>query len=570
MSDTAYRRKTVLPSSYERELASKLKQRQSTFERIRAPYNLIYDDIDDFFTGRRAGYKWNQQQDPSQNLEERKGARIYDQTAAMALQDFVDGYQGSTAAPTIDWWRPHFRNKQAMGTSEAKKWMDDVYEACSLEINNSNLYAMLNEASLDRFTYGYSTFYGPEWDAKKERLVYLVRHPREVYFAVNSLGDIDIVHRKFPITGRQILSDYPDAKITQAQRKAMEKNPYVEYPCIHAVYPREERDVTKITADNKLFASVYVLEEGSVILQESGYDEMPITLSRCRITGDPYPRSPAIDSIFSVMMLNQESRSVLRASQLLVEPPFIVTGTLKSKLHIVPNGITYKDSPADNLEPIPFPAQMQAAFAEIKDGREAVSKMFKAQIFSLMQNMPGKMNIPQVAAIQGEQAVLLQPIITNDQNENLTPLLRKTFVVLQKAGRIPPPPPSLYQYARTPVDIGYYGPVAMLAKKHLQMTGVNAVLPEILQLAKEAPQFGPMLDRIDVDALYDYITDSASMPAKLSKDMKLVQQIRQQRAQQMQQQQKLDAMNQGADALSKGSKAPEKGSPSAALMGGQQ
>jgi hypothetical protein len=86
------------------------------------------------------------------------------------------------------------------------------------------------------------------------------------------------------------------------------------------------------------------------------------------------------------------------------------------------------------------------------------------------------------------------------------------------------------QFTQTPVDINFSGPVAMLAKRHLQMQGFDATIPKILALVKESPQLESMMDRLDPDAVYDYIMQTGGAPAKVSRDEKQVAQIRQQRA----------------------------------------
>ena len=549
----------------QRKLATEISKRQKRLEERRAPFDNLYDDIDDYVVGRRANYDLGTKQGSAAGAK--AGAKIYDQTASMALQDFVDGYQGNSAAPTIDWWSPNFRSKQVMAMAEARKWLDDVREAISTEINNSNFYSQLSEATWDRATYGYSTIYGPEWSARRNRLIYYLRHPREVFFSLNAEGDPDLWHRKFLISGRQIMDLWPTAPLKESFRRSMEKDPYKEYVCIHAIFPREERDITKIDVANKPYASIYVLDGEKVILEESGMnpDEVPTT-ARWRLTSEAYPRSAAIDAIFQVMMVNQMSRSVLRAAQLLVEPPMIQTGTMKGKLKIVPNGITTMDSPQDKLEPIQFPSSLQAGLSTVADTRQALAEMFKAKIFSMMSQMDSRITATQAQAMQGEQATLLQPIVTRDQNENLMPLIRKTFKVLARAGRLPPPPPSLAQFVSTPVDIAFSGPVAMLAKRHLQMQGFNATIPQILGLVKEAPQLATMLDRLDPDAVYDYIMQTGGAPAKITRDEKIVAKIRDTRMKQLQAQQKQEALNKTADTLHKGSTAPEEGSPTQKVL----
>ena len=561
----------ALPESQEqRKLAEKISERQKRLEEKRKPFDDLYDDVDDYVIGRRANYDLGTKQGAAAG--QKAGAKIFDQTAAMALQDFVDGYQGNTAASTIDWWAPQFRAKQVMKMAEARKWLDEIREAITAEINNSNFYSVLSEATWDRATYGYSTIFGPEWSAKRNRLIYYLRNPREVFFSLNAEGDPDLWHRKFMITGRQIMDLWPDAPLKETFRNRMEKNPYKEYTCIQAIFPREERDIEHgLLSINKHYASIYMLDGEKVILEESGMDPDQVpTTARWRISSEAYPRSAAIDAIFQVMIVNSMSRSVLKAAQLLVEPPMIQSGTFKGKVKIVPNGISTKESPNDTLEPIQFPASLQAGISTVSDTRAALAQMFKAKIFTLMSQMDSRITATQAQAMQGEQATLLQPIVTRDQNENLEPNIRKTFRVLQKAGRLPPPPPSLMEFMLTPVDITFSGPVAMMAKRHLKSESIDATVPKVIAIVKEIPQAATMLDRIDWDKLYDHIMNDGGAPSDITMDEKAVAKIRDMRAKQLQAQQKQEALNKTADTLHKGSTAPEDGSPTKMLMEAKQ
>ena len=559
----------------QRTLAEEISKRQRRLEQIRNPFDDLYDDIDDYVIGRRSNY--NMGNKAGDKVGGKVGAKIYDLTAMSALQDFVDGYQGNSAAPTIKWWSPNFRNSTPGGKilrkmQETRVWLDDVQDAIDTEINNSNFYTEISNATWDRTTYGYSTIYGPEWSARRNRLIYYLRSPREVFFSLNAEGDPDLWHRKFLISGRQIMDLWPHAPLRPEFLQILRKDPYKEYVCIHAIFPRDERDITKITAENKEYASVYMLDSEKTILEESGMDRTEVpTCARWRVTTEPYPRSLAIDTIFQVMMLNQMARSELRAAQLLVEPPYLVSGTMKGKLKIQPGGLSFLDNPNDRAEPLQFPSQLQAAIQNMSDTRQAVQTMFKSKVFSMMSEMKsGHVTAMQVQSMQGEQATLLQPIVTRDQNENLIPLIRKTFKVLARAGRLPPPPPSLMPYSSTPVDISFSGPVAMLAKRYLSMQGVQATIPQLAAMAKESPAFQNIFDLIDPDALGKYILDTGGAPQIIIRDDKVVDQIRQQRAQQAQQQQKQQAMETKAEMYHKTKDAPEDGSPAAQLMEQQQ
>jgi hypothetical protein len=126
------------------------------------------------------------------------------------------------------------------------------------------------------------------------------------------------------------------------------------------------------------------------------------------------------------------------------------------------------------------------------------------------------------------------------------------------------------QYADTPVDIDFEGPIAMLAKRYLQMQGFNATVPQVLSIVKEVPELNTMLDNLDPDEVYAYIMTTGGAPARLSRDIKVVQQIRQNRNKEAQEQQKMAKMEQLAGAYQKGGKAAEPGSAAQQLMEQQQ
>ena len=108
----------------------------------------------------------------------------------------------------------------------------------------------------------------------------------------------------------------------------------------------------------------------------------------------------------------------------------------------------------------------------------------------------------------------------------------------------------------------------MLAKRYLQMQGIQATVPQILALVKENPTLQPMLDKLDPDAIADYILSEGGAPAAIIRDDQQIALIRKQRQKQQQQQMKLQNMQSLADAYQKGAQAPEEGSASEQLMGG--
>ncbi len=62
--------------------------------------------------------------------------------------------------------------------------------------------------------------------------------------------------------------------------KKADTDPYQMMTLIHAVYKRDERDVTKVDSQNKPIASVYLDPEEKVIISEGGFDEFPYMAPR--------------------------------------------------------------------------------------------------------------------------------------------------------------------------------------------------------------------------------------------------------------------------------------------------
>ena len=95
---------------------------------------------------------------------------------------------------------------------------------------------------------------------------------------------------------------------------------------IHAVYKRDERDVTKVDSQNKPIASVYLDPEEKVIISEGGFDEFPYMAPRFLKSSFEigYGRSPSMTALADIKMLNKMSEVTIRAAQKQVDPPLLV------------------------------------------------------------------------------------------------------------------------------------------------------------------------------------------------------------------------------------------------------
>ena len=108
------------------------------------------------------------------------------------------------------------------------------------------------------------------------------RHIGECYISEDKRGRVDTVYRVFNMPGHALRDRFGVDKLSKKlQDRIDEYHDAVEL--VHAVYPRDNYDVTMATKENKPFASVYYEPTETVVLSEGGFDELPLccaTLSK--------------------------------------------------------------------------------------------------------------------------------------------------------------------------------------------------------------------------------------------------------------------------------------------------
>jgi hypothetical protein len=564
-------------SEADQKLAEKIVKRQVRLEDERALVDSTWDLIDNIGTSRRAVYDLGQTR--GRLVGEKIGEKIYDGTMSAAGQDLADGLQGQTAIKGLTWWAAHLRDKTAQKDYMMRQWIDDIQDCALTEMGQSDLYDQDNEATQDAVFMGTATMDKPIWLPELGRLHYQTRHPREMFIARDDNGIINLRHRKFPMTLRNIADKFGEDKLDLKLRQAVINNPFSRRMVIHAMYLNTERDTRKWTAENKRIASVYVLESEKLILRKSGFDEWPQMTWCWRLNSqETYGRGPAMDTIFESATLNSAMHYLLDAAQLAVQRPMVADESLKSKIKIGPYGITWVtgNEGASIRELFKQNPDYPIAMDSLMKMRDELRDKFKAKTFMLLSHlteMTQRMNMMQIAEIKGEKASQLGPIIGRREFELLGPIINSTVAVLIKNGRAPRPPITAMQYANSPMDLEFLGPIATALKRFVQTQGLNPFISRLIGDGIPLLQVWPeMKDKIKPDELFDMYFEADGAPMKVGQDPAALAQIRAAKLKQQEAMRKMAMAKEAADGYSKATKAPEPGSPGEQLMnqgGGQ-
>lgn len=505
-------------------LAKEILSRQKQLEQIRQPWEAMWQDIADYVIPRLSDLKGTVQKG------QKKGTSVYDGTAISALELLADGLHGYLVSPAIQWFRLRMANRLIEEIPEVKEWLQEVEKALYSAFQRSNFYEAMSEYFMDGGSIGTATLYTEE-DIKNDRIVFSVRHPREVYISEDMFGTVDTVFRKFKLTARQAVQRFGKEILSERLKYAAENSPYQEFDFIHAVYPREEADHAKSDKMSKPYASVYVQVDGSIIASVDGYDTLPFSVWRWRkVSDEVYGRSPASDALVDILGLNQMSKTMLSAAQLSVEPPYNIPAEMRGKVRIIPHGMNYYEDPGR----VPFPVNTGINYPIGVDREErkqnAIEKHFKVDFFLMLARAERRMTATEIVERMGEKAAVLGTTIGRLNSECLNPIIDRVFEIeLNKtSSSIQPIPEALLEFAGEKVDVDYMGPLAQAQKRLFRTQGVMSSLERIMPIIQANPE---VADIIDWDEVSREILDSYGMPQKAIRTKEDVEALRQQREQ---------------------------------------
>ncbi|MEW5723435.1 MAG: portal protein, partial [Thermodesulfobacteriota bacterium] len=267
--------------------------------------------------------------------------------------------------------------------------------------------------------------------------------------AADALGRVNTVYRRFPLTARQMVEEFGEEKVSGPVSEAAQSTPFEYFEVVHAVQPRGEGEEDKRDRRHKPFESVYFEygEEGD-FLREGGYEEFPFMAPRWDVSGaDVYGRSPGMDCLADVKMLNDVCKSLVKGVHKGVDPPMLVPPGYKDRLSLLPGAINYGDGThGEGVRPL-YQVQLDLAAAQAlkEDILSAVREGFFNDLFVFLLRRPG-VTATEVVERHEEKLLLLGPVIERQQSELLDPLIERVFGILERSGRLPGAPPEIQGY----------------------------------------------------------------------------------------------------------------------------
>ena len=464
---------------------------------------------------------------------DKRTQKMYDATAALALERFAAAVESLLTPRGARWHTLRTSNPDLNRDDDVRLYFDQVEQAMfSYRYSpKANFASQVHEGYLSLGAFGTNGLFVDEGPARGS--IYRAVHLADLFIAENQHGVIDTVFRRFEVSARQAEQMFLDGDLSDDLKKLAKEKPDARVKLLHVVMPRRDRDPNSHGRLNAPIFSGYFEIKTKHLIEEGGFDTMPYIVSRYN-TGprETYGRSPAMTLLPDIKMINEMSRTVIRAGQKVVDPPLLVAdeGVL-FPINSNPGAATFARMDGRNqppIQPLHTGARVDIGLDMMEQRRKVINDGFLVTLFQILVETP-TMTATEVLQRAQEKGALLAPTIGRQQTEMLGPLIEREFDILDSQGLLPPLPGVLVE-AGGEYEVEYVSPLSR-AMKAEEGVAILRTLEMVQPIAAVDPG---VMDNFNTDEITRTLADTNGAPQRILRNEDDIATMRQQRQQQQQ------------------------------------
>ena len=515
------------------ERADEIIRRQEQLFADRAVFEQHWREIAERILPRANHFRTNRQ--PGDKRTE----LVFDATAGLALERFAAAMESMLTPRTQRWHRLRVADPVLQEDSEVQAYLDEVTQVlfAARYSPHANFASQAAECYMGLGAFGTSCMFV---DDSLRGLRYRSVHLSEIFVAENHQGVIDTVYRRFQMTARQAAQKFGVDKLSQAQKQAAEKAPDRTFDFLHAVHPREDIVYGRKDFRSMPIASCYINLDNRETVSEGGYHRMPYAIGR--YTTNPrevYGRSPAMTVLPDIKMLNEMSKTVIRAAHKIVDPPLLLQddGALQA-FDLRPGALNYggvDEQGRQLVHPLQTNARVDIGLDMMEQRRKVINDAFLVTLFQILVDAP-QMTATEAMLRAQEKGALLAPTMGRQQSEFLGPMIEREIDILARAGALPPMPDVLAE-AGGIVDVEYVSPLNR-AQRADEGVAIMRTLEAVTPLAQIDPR---VMMVFDPEAVARELAEINGVPVKVMRSKDQIRAMEEAQAQAEQAQQLLAA-----------------------------
>lgn len=462
---------------------------QEQLQGMRGPWELHWREVAERVRPEQNFFQMIQRPDGDKRNE-----KIFDATAPLALPKFAAAVISMAFPSTQQYQKLTIRDEDLANRSDVRRYLDDVNDRLfkARYAPAANFQSQSGEMVLDIGAFGTGILFVD--DVLGLGIRYKSMPLSQCFLAEDAYGRIDTIYRKFQWTAHQAASKFGINKLPEMMRKSLDTEPNKKFWFLHCVKPNPDKKAGRKNWEGMDFWSCYIsIEEGRQILDEGGYRTFPFAVPRFETSpNEVYGRSPAMKVLPDIKMLNEMSKTIMRAAHMVVSPPVMLSddGALQA-FNLRPNALNhgYVD---DNGRPRALPFQtngrVDIGLDMMNQRREAINDAFFVTLFRILVEQP-QITATEAMLRAQEKGQLLAPTMGRMQTEFLGPLTSRELDILAHAGALPQMPDALVEYMQAGeglLDIDYQSPL-----NQAQKAGAGLAIMNTLQAVAPLAQIDP-------------------------------------------------------------------------------
>jgi hypothetical protein len=476
---------------------------RGTFERVWQDIDERINPTDENFTD--AG---------SQRLTKgkQKTEKVFDATPGLALDRFKAAIHSLVTPRNQTWAKIKPVDEDLIEDVEVTRYCEEVNRRLFSARYGANFDTEIQGCYYNSGKYGSMGIYTGEQVGKG--LFYRGVPMKQLFFAENEYGVVDLVHRDFWWTARQAFQKWGD-KLPSRIRHAAEHQPDQEFRFVHCVKPRKDADVSRKDYKGMEFVSYYISVDTREVVEEGGFRSFPYAVGRYDLSpGEIYGRSPCMTILPDVKMLNEMNRTTIQAAQLAVLPPLLAhrDGILDA-IKLTPAAINYggvDDQGRHMIQPMQSGGRVEIGMEMMDQKRAVINDALLSTLFQILVDKP---NITATEAMlrAQEKGQLIGPTGSRIESELLQRMMTRELDIMAMANQLPEMPDKLRERGGL-YSIEFDSP---LSRAREAENGVG-ILRTFEQLAPVAQVAGPgVFKRFNMDKVSKELARLNGMPAKV-------------------------------------------------------
>lgn len=463
---------------------------------------------------------------------------IFDTTAPWAGNELAASLHSEITPSSDRWFALTLQDASLANREDVLLWLEQVSDIIYhvYRLPESGFVPASHEAFLDLVFFGTDVL-EQEWNRELGIPVFRTYSLAQTCIDENDNGQVDTAYRLVKLTTRQACmmfgEDCPDKICDKLKDKPDEIHEFV-----HAVEP--------VRGKRMPFRSVWVSLDCKKVVRVKGYTSFPYHISRWKkVSGEVYGRSPAMDCLPDCKVLNEYSKLALEAAQLMVRPPMLVPhDSFIGPLNMQPGGQNVCEGLPDGMKPEPLHhgSELGAAEQFMEQKRDHVARCFSVDVLRMFRKKE-RQTIQEILEYKDERLRAISPMVGRQEQEKLTPMIRRTYQLLKENGVLPEAPADIQG---NPLKVSYIGEAGMAQQRGKVAGGQRFLRETVLQFAQLDPS---AMDFIDVPAWLAENAKAEGVSRLVLRSSEEIAQLQQKREQEKQMAQLANMAPQAAGAI---------------------